>query len=312
MTSALLHKIDLLMEGRISVWIIGLAVLLCPIAACSRESVPQETGVSDVSNVPDAFVQLGDARLRYKDIGRGEPVVLLHGYSGRLDDWITPNGTDFLIGDSLSKDYRVIVFDMRGSGQSSKFADFNQYGAEMADDVIRLMDKLKIGRAHVVGASMGALVGANTAARFPDRVASLSLIAGPFYRDAATLAHETTRWLAELEAGRGMTAFYQWLFPGMDAATAGDLSMQSMAGNDLASLIAVMRSLPELVMPLDRQPAVPVLIAIGGDDPLAPLSRDLAARWPGARLLEVAGANHGTIAGRTQLLDAVRALIANR
>jgi pimeloyl-ACP methyl ester carboxylesterase len=178
----------------------------------------------------------------------------------------------------------------------------------MADDVIRLADNLRIRRMHIVGHSMGAAVAANVAARYPRRVISVTVIAGPFYRDSVTFARETSRWVSELQAGRGITALLLWLLPGLDSASALGLNKDAMARNDLGSLIAVLPSLGALVGPLDHAPVLPALIAVGGNDPLSFYSHELANRWTSARLLEMSTANHMTVLSNPQLLAALRAI----
>jgi pimeloyl-ACP methyl ester carboxylesterase len=83
----------------------------------------------------------------------------------------------------------------------------------MTDDVARLIERLKLGRTHLIGHSLGALLAVNVAERYPDRVASLSLLAGMFFRDSATFATWSNRWASELEATHGMTKFLQWCSP---------------------------------------------------------------------------------------------------
>ena len=63
--------------------------------------------------------------------------------------------------------------DLRGHGKSGKPHEVAQYGAEMAADVIRLLDHLKVPKAHLVGYSMGAIVAGKVAATHPDRVLSV-------------------------------------------------------------------------------------------------------------------------------------------
>ena len=189
---------------------------------------------------------------------------------------------------------RVIAVDVRGFGQSSKFSDPKRFGEPMADDMIRLLDSLKIDRAHFIGHSMGALITANVVARYPARVSSAALIAGPFYPDRATFVREVAPWVADLEGGHGLTKFFSWLFPGMDAQAAATASGQALKGNDLPSLIAVMRALPELVVPSAKALSVPTLVAVGMGDPLHPLSVALVAGSK-ARLVEVKDADHLTI-----------------
>jgi pimeloyl-ACP methyl ester carboxylesterase len=57
---------------------------------------------------------------------------------------------------------------------------------------------------------------------------------------------------------------------------------------------------------------VPALVAVGTGDPLLPQARWLASWWPGARLVEVPGANHGSITGSPEVWTAVRALLHAR
>ena len=74
-----------------------------------------------------------------------------------------------------------------------------------------LMDHLKIERAHLVGHSMGALIAANVAARYPARVTSAALdrrtaLSGSKPRSTAP---ESRRWTADLESGAGLVDFVQ-------------------------------------------------------------------------------------------------------
>src|SRR5262249_9760332 len=99
----------------------------------------------------DAFLDSGGVRIRYVERGAGEPVVLLHGYAEDIEmAWIETG-----ILEDLSKDHRVIAFDLRGHGRSAKPHASEKYGPEMAHDAVRLMDKLKIDRAQVIGHSVG-------------------------------------------------------------------------------------------------------------------------------------------------------------
>ena len=103
--------------------------------------------------------------------GKGEPVVLIHGWiSSAAINWVVP-GTSAL----LAKDYRVIALDMRGHGLSDKPTKEEAYGPELVEDIGRLLDHLKIKKVHIVGYSMGGIVAANFIAKHPDRVLSGTL-----------------------------------------------------------------------------------------------------------------------------------------
>jgi pimeloyl-ACP methyl ester carboxylesterase len=175
----------------------------------------------------------------------------------------------------------------------------------MGEDVIRLLDYLHIPRANLVGASMGATIAANIAARYPNRVASATLLAFGGV-DSTAVMRTTAAIVRDLDAGRGLTGFLKFLEPGMDSAAAQNFSRRLMAANDSSSLRGVLLSLATLTAYLDHPPQLPVLIVAGGDDPLNPASHALASRWPNARLLELPTASHVNIITRPEVLEAIR------
>ena len=227
------------------------------------------------------------------------PVVLIHPYTATLESMagIAPDG------------YRQVAFDVRGFGRSSKFPEASRFGQLMVDDVVRLMDHLKIQRAHVIGYSMGALIAANVAGRYPTRVATATLVAGGFHADEATFTRETSRWTAELESGAGLVKFLQWLFPALKPEIANAMNAHALNTNDLPSLIAVMCSLPRLRISGLRTNGSSALLIAGTGDPLFPLSGAFARQSPGARLVEVAGADHLSVVTNAAALTAVRELL---
>jgi pimeloyl-ACP methyl ester carboxylesterase len=100
--------------------------------------------------------------LHYSVYGTGSPVVLLHGGLANADYW----GNQIK---ALAPHYTVIVMDSRGHGRSTR--DSRPYGYDlMADDVVALMDVLKVSKADIVGWSDGGIIGLDLAMRYPDRV----------------------------------------------------------------------------------------------------------------------------------------------
>lgn len=132
----------------------------------------------------------------------------------------------------------------------------------------------------------------------------------PFYPDKATFTREAAPWLADLESGKGLGNFIQWLFPKMPPAMAAGAGGQVVKENDLPSLIAVMRTLPELAIAgLPAPLAMPSVVAIGTGDPLHPLSLAFANASPGAKLVEIDGADHINIGASPEVVSTMRALI---
>jgi len=109
-------------------------------------------------------VKAGELHLNAVDKGEGEPVLFIPGLMGLLNAW------DFQI-PYFSKKYRCISFDHRGTGESDK--PKNAYSTELiAQDAVKLLDVLKIEKAHVVGTSTGGCVLQNLALDYPDRLRS--------------------------------------------------------------------------------------------------------------------------------------------
>ncbi|MBN1342399.1 MAG: alpha/beta fold hydrolase [Phycisphaerae bacterium] len=116
----------------------------------------------------EGFFDSDGVRIRYTDEGAGPPVVLIHGFMASGDlNWRIPGVIRL-----LAKDYRVITLDNRGHGKSDKPTDVDDYGPKMAQDVLRLLDHLKIAKAHFVGYSMGGLITMKLATIAPDRMLS--------------------------------------------------------------------------------------------------------------------------------------------
>jgi len=105
-------------------------------------------------------------RIHYLVMGRGTPVVLIHGYTGSAEgNWFS-NG----VAARLVRKHRVVAIDVRGHGRSDKPRDPAMYGDRLWKDVIELMDHLAIDRAHVHGYSMGGAITLSLLARVPERL----------------------------------------------------------------------------------------------------------------------------------------------
>jgi len=110
-------------------------------------------------------------RIHYLIEGAGDPVVLIHGlYSNATVNWQQPGMIT-----ALAKNHQVIALDLPGYGQSDKPVDEAAYGRQWVMHVILLLDHLSIGKAHIVGYSMGGMVALKLIAEHPERVLSGSL-----------------------------------------------------------------------------------------------------------------------------------------
>jgi pimeloyl-ACP methyl ester carboxylesterase len=121
----------------------------------------------------DGVFDSNGVKIRYVTEGTGEPVVLIHGWMADSSMWGRDRSGNAKPNAAGAEGFQLIALDCRGHGQSGKPHDPEQYGAEMAADVVRLLDHLKIGKAHLVGYSMGAFIAGKVAATHPKRVLSV-------------------------------------------------------------------------------------------------------------------------------------------
>jgi aminoacrylate hydrolase len=112
---------------------------------------------------------IGNAEIYYETHGAGEPLLLVSGLGGTASYW-QANLPAF------AASYRVVVHDHRGAGQSTH-SKIRYSVDQMTDDLVRLMDHLKIERAHLVGHSTGGAIGQTLAIEHPERLKSMVLFA---------------------------------------------------------------------------------------------------------------------------------------
>lgn len=112
-------------------------------------------------------VKIGKIEIYYEEYGQGPPLVMILGLGQDIATW------HFQI-PALSQHVRLIVFDNRDSGESSRCSD-NYTTKSMARDILGLMDHLGIERTHLLGTSMGGMIAQHVALMAPGRLTSLIL-----------------------------------------------------------------------------------------------------------------------------------------
>lgn len=260
--------------------------------------------------LPDRFFDSNGVKIHYVDVGSGEAVILLHGNGGSIQDWVK---SGFLTG--LSKDFRVIAMDARGHALSDKPHDPKAYGREMSLDVLRLMDKLKIQQAHLVGYSMGAQTVAHLIVIAPQRFISATLGGAPgrfYWTDEDTRQAEQNAVERERDCiSRGMIAARAP--PGAPPMSDEEFKRRSAAcfankSFDRFALAAVGRG--QVSQTITRAQAaavtVPTLGVVGAEDGYLQNFQDLKTLRPDLQLVVIDGASHGTAAGRPEFLTSTQ------
>jgi pimeloyl-ACP methyl ester carboxylesterase len=115
-------------------------------------------------------IEAGDLHIEYLEGGQGDVVLLLHGFGANKDNWTR-------ISKHYTPHYRVIAPDLPGFGGSSRQPDANYTIAVQADRIHAFVRAIGVKRFHLGGSSMGGNIAGVYAARHPENVISLWLVA---------------------------------------------------------------------------------------------------------------------------------------
>jgi pimeloyl-ACP methyl ester carboxylesterase len=248
--------------------------------------------------------------IHYEVSGRGEPLVLLHGFSLDLRMW-EPQLAE------LEREHRVIRYDLRGHGRSVAIAD--SFAAH--EDLRAVLDAAGVERAILVGLSAGSRIAVDFALAYPERVSRMVLSSPGLggYEPAGSFT-----WMARvmdaIRGGDAAAAARRWAeTPLMSIPTrpAGDSLMRAIVAAN-AGLWRIASNPERGLMPpaIGRlgEIDVPVLVIVGERDlpDTHAVADTLVARIRGARKEVIAGAGHMLNLAEPEAFNAaVRAFLRN-
>jgi pimeloyl-ACP methyl ester carboxylesterase len=258
----------------------------------------------------DSFDSNG-VKIHYTVEGKGEPVLLIHGFVADADlNWRLPG-----VIKALAENYKVIALDNRGHGKSDKPHDPAKYGEEMAEDAVRLLDHLGIKKAHIVGYSMGGMITAKLLTTHPDRFLTATLGGHGGLKETDDMSRMAP--LADsLDAGKGLAPLIIALNPkGKPLPSAQEISVINKAlseRNDQKALAAVVRSWKGLVVSDAKLKAnkVPTLALIGELDPLKKGVDELEGKLPNLKIVVIEGADHMNAFRNEKFIKELKAFLA--
>lgn len=242
------------------------------------------------------IAQLGGFQIGYEDLGRGVPVVFLHGFPHDRALWAAQRA-------ALAGQARCLIPDGRGFGLSSTHGPHSV--EQYADDVVALLDHLGIARAVICGLSMGGYVAMALWRRHPTRVGALAFCdtrGGPDTEEGKLRRDEQIA----LVRRHGVGAILETLLTGMVGSTTRTrrpdvvaMLRTMMARQPAAGVVGALQALRDRP---DSRPSlgtitVPTLVVVGDEDVLTPIreARAIAEALPPAarvRLEIIAGAGH--------------------
>jgi pimeloyl-ACP methyl ester carboxylesterase len=222
-------------------------------------------------------------KIHYEVHGSGPTLLLTHGYSSTSTMW---NGQI----DALSKNYKLVLWDMRGHGQSDYPEDPAAYSEALTiSDMAALLDEVGATSAIVGGLSLGGYMSLAFYRSHPERVRALLIIdTGPGFKneDARDAWNKRAHDTGDRFEREGL-AVLQSLSRERSSVSHRDASGLARAARGMLTQrdASVMESLPAI--------KVPALVIVGADDtPFLAASDYMAAKIPGAKKVIIPAAGH--------------------
>lgn len=239
-------------------------------------------------------VKSDDAEIVYRELGDGAPVVLLHPFPANHEFWLP-------VAQALAKRYRVVLPDLRGHGDSG-VGEGPATMEKHAADIARVMDDAGVGRAPLIGVSIGGYALFEFWRQHRGRVAALGLCNTKAPADTAEARAARLQGANDV-LDRGTESFFESMIPRLlgkttretrpDLVAAALRMMRKMSSEDVAQVQRGMAERPDSVETL-KTINVPTLLVTGDEDVLTGINEAELMRQQiaGSRLCVIPKAGH--------------------
>jgi len=258
-----------------------------------------------VESERDSAIEIDGRQLAWRAVGRGPKLLLINGYAARSEDW----DPEFLMG--LARSFEVICPDNSGVG-ASELGTGELTIEGMAADLETLLDALALESVPVVGWSMGGFIAQCLAARSPQRVAALALLASDAGPNSVLAEAEVWFRLTDhsgtprAQASRLISLLFpaelaldiDRRFGDVVAAAQASLSREALLAQEGAMIAWHVAKRPRAQV----HPSPPTLILHGSADVVIPAGNAavLSAAWPDSRVEIFDGCGHAFFAQQPQ------------
>ncbi|HEY6907369.1 MAG TPA: proline iminopeptidase-family hydrolase [Ignavibacteriaceae bacterium] len=306
-----------------------LSVILSTLLFCQQSS----ESASNIYEIKQGFIDAGGVMIYYKEFGKGEPLMIVHGGPGASHDYFLP----YLI--PLARNNRLIFIDERGSGQSERLDDVSKYTVEnMVEDVEAVRIALGLGKINLLGHSFGGVLAQAYALKYQQNLSHLVLCStfpstsemnqvfvkmkenmAPDLRQRINkmeeeglyghgLPYEQNRYTTEYMIAAWGEGYFPYLYqrnpdPSYDPASEGFswALYREMWGSHGEYIIDGNLKSVEYVDRLQTI-KVPTLVNCGDHDECAPsLSKEMHERIPGSKLVIFPQSGHMTFVDQSDL-----------
>jgi pimeloyl-ACP methyl ester carboxylesterase len=221
--------------------------------------------------------------IHYHVEGEGRPLVLMHGFTLSLESW-----QEFGYVEALKDEYRLVLIDARGHGLSDKPHDPKLYEMDLRiNDIVSVLDKLEISKAHYLGYSMGGRMGYGIGLYAPQRFHSIIIGgSGPYQ----SKSKGPNPMISLLE--KGNQAWVTWL-ESRGWPLTPEYKSRHLLTNDIQALIASQNaarygfdaSLPTMTMPC--------MVYSGDADNAHSSAEEGVKHMPNSTFISLPGLSHG-------------------
>ncbi len=261
---------------------------------------PFQQKASVIDNMPSQKIRVGDIDIAYKILGDGNrTMILITGLGATMDMWspyLLNNLTD------APNDYRVIIFDNRGAGESTigtKEFSFSQF----ANDTLGLLDALNIKKADILGASIGGSIALELSTLNPNRVNNLIIYESscggkdslpPSLDVIQTFSNSS---LSPQERGQKSISLAfpeQWLKLNPNVMDFLPIPKESVSPDVIQKQLTALEEWSGNCQKLENITS-PTLAIVGTEDEFTPAENSvmIAEKIPGAWLVQIRDAGHG-------------------
>ncbi len=290
--------------------IISLLIIAAPLAIFAygqaSQMDPNRSNVDDtnantntlnIQDIPAKKVHVGDIDIAYKTFGKGDPILLINGYSFPMDSW------DSTLLETLASNRTVIVFDNRGIGNTTSGSEQKFSISLFANDTAGLLEALNIKKADVLAWSMGGRIAQELTLSYPDRVEKLILYAiGCGGKDSVSQSQEVRNEFvngtgtAEDRITRLVPLFFpeEWRNENPNYLENIPKSTETILNQTLNKQIEAAANAPATCDRL-KNITQPTLVIVGTDDAATPAANSvrMAELIPGSWFVQIKGGGHG-------------------
>jgi pimeloyl-ACP methyl ester carboxylesterase len=259
-------------------------------------------------DVPGSFIEIDGRRIHYVDAGKGDPIVLIHGWNGSTFSmrYVIPE---------LAQRHRVIAIDLLGYGFSERPSDGDYSIAGLGTLVAKVMDALGVERAAILGHSMGGAVVMWFAIHYPERVDKLILVDSATVKEMFRGRNLGIVWrpfaplFAPLLLGkRTVRRVLRWQVHDPSIITPDVVEGHTRPLRVKGHMRAQLKQLADRRKDVPFDPAqirAPALILWGEHDRLVPLSRgeELARLIPNSKLIVIRSSGHLPMEEQPELVN---------